>query len=157
MKTFEASIASLTFAVALTVGSLPVCAQTAPSQSAPNAPNATPTVGVENPTITARAKDVLHRIQTNTLDRSQLSSEFNSSLSPDQLTKARQQLATFGEPQQLTYDSELKRGDQTAYLYHVTLQKGQLDEIIALDQSGKISALLFRNARLSGAQAQPTP
>jgi len=131
----------------------PVAAQTTPVS--PTVPAVKPTTGVEKPEVTARAKDALHRIQTNDVDRSQFSSDFAQKLSSDQLTKAGAQLAAFGDAQQFQYDSEVTQGDQTAYLYHVTLQKGQLDEIIAVDQNGKISGLLFRNARLNDSTAPP--
>jgi uncharacterized protein YuzE len=114
-----------------------------------SAPSTMPTTGVENPAVTARAKDVLHQLQTNTLDRSQFSNDFNKELTTQELARAGTQLASFGDAQQFTYDSQLTRGAETAYLYHVRLEHGQLDEIIAVDQDGKISGLLFRNARLT--------
>jgi hypothetical protein len=152
--TFKLQLTAVAFAGCLfAVAGAPIAAQTTPDS--PSVPTVKPTTGVEKPEVTARAKDALHRIQTNDIDRSQFSNDFVQKLSSDQLTKAGAQLAAFGDAQQFQYDSEVTQGDQTAYLYHVTLQKGRLDEIIAVDQSGKISGLLFRNAQLNDSAPPP--
>jgi hypothetical protein len=122
----------------------------APSLNAPAAKD------VEDPAVTVRAKDALHRVQTGTVDRAQLAEEYNAALTDATLTKAKTQLAALGEPQDFNFEGKAVRGNVTAYVYRVKFPQGpDLDEMIALDDSNKIVRLLF-SLRPEGGAATPT-
>jgi hypothetical protein len=135
-------------AMTLALAPLPVFAQ-ASTPMPTTAPSFAPQGVGEDPSVTTKAKTILHQMQTKTVDRGQFSDEFNRGLTQDKLDQAGTQLAAFGEPQSFTYDTKLQQGNVTAYLYHVRLQRGRFDEIIAVDGTGKVDGLLFRNALLT--------
>ena len=118
-------------------------ASASPAASAPASP--LPTISrTEDPAVTAQAKDVLKRVQTQTLDRTLLSEEYHRLLTADVLNRAGTQLAALGEPTKFAFDGKLSQGGVTAYVYHVTFDKADLDELLALDEDHKIVRLLFR-------------
>lgn len=135
-------------AAILALAPIPVFAQYG-TPAPTTAPSFAPKGAGEDPNVTQRAKSILHQMQTKTVDRGQFTDEFNRGLSQDKLNQAGTQLAAFGEPQTFQYDTKMTQGNVTAYLYHVQLQRGRFDEIIAVDNSGKVDGLLFRNALLT--------
>lgn len=118
-------------------------------QSAPQAP--------EDPTVTARAKDIMHRVQTGTVDRSQLSDDYNKQVTDKTLSDASSELAALGEPRNFQYFGKLTQGDVTAYVYRVQMERGVVDELIAFDPSNKIVRLLFRLRPTQSDETAPNP
>lgn len=151
-------------AASLWLGCDPASAQSAAAQPSPSplpssAPslNAPATKDVEDPAVTSRAKDALHRVQTGTIDRSQLADEYNAALTDATLTKAKTELAALGEPQDFDFEGKAVRGNVTAYVYRVKFPAGpDLDEMIALDNSNKIVRMLF-SLRPQGGATAPSP
>lgn len=154
-----AAAAGTLASAAIFTSALPAASQTpAPAASAAPAPaaSAAPAISrVEDPAVTVQAKEILHRVQTGTVDRTQLSDDYNRLLTPDSLLRAGTQLAALGEPTKFAFDGKLTQGTVTAYVYHVTFVDGDLDELLAIDGDHKIVRLLFR-LRPPGA-ASPAP
>jgi hypothetical protein len=111
----------------------------------------------EDPAVTVRAKDALHRVQTGTVDRAQLTQELSSALSNDALSRASTALGALGEPQRYEFAGKAARGNLNVYVYHVTFNKGvKLDEVIAFDDTNKIARLFFTRTPGPG-DASPAP
>jgi hypothetical protein len=155
-----ASIAAMSWFAAL-----PAHAQSA--QSSPSAAPAAPAnpggaapapKDVEDPAVTGRAKDALHRVQTGTIDRAQLAEEYNHALTDDTLQKAQTQLGSLGEPAEFAFEGKAVRGNVTAYVYHVKFVQGaDLDEMIAFDPTNKIVRMLFSLRHPNGGGGADTP
>jgi ABC-type transporter MlaC component len=96
-----------------------------------------------DPKIEAMAKDWLHRAQTNTLDRSQLTDQMNAQMTPDLAQKAAAQLGALGDYSSFTYvDTEASNG-LTVYHFVVAFKAISLNEFLALTPDGKIAGLQF--------------
>lgn len=99
--------------------------------------------------VTARAKEWLNRLQTGSIDRSQLTSAVSDELN-DQLVKATQdKLAPLGTPVAFTPADVHHVNGQTAYVYKVDFKNDTTIYFIFVldDGSGKISGLRFSNAQ----------
>jgi len=147
IRPLRSLIAIASIAAISCLAGAPIYAQSAPPVhgASPDAAQASPGADdVEDIAVTARAKDALHRVQTGTLDRTQLTDEYNQVLTDDTLADARTQLSPLGEPATFVYEAKVARGDVTAYVYRVTFAQGAgIDEMIAIDSANKIVRLLF--------------
>lgn len=112
-----------------------VLAQTAsPSPAASVAPT-------EDPAITARAKDWLHRLETNDIDRAQLNAQMSDVLTPDRAKQFAAQLGVLGDPTSFTFVSRQMMSGFTVYTYRAVFKGGVLNETFALDSAGKVAGL----------------
>jgi ABC-type transport system substrate-binding protein len=115
-----------------------------PAAAAP-APAAPDTV---DPKIEAMAKDWLHRVQTNTWDRSQLTDQMNSQLTPDVATKIAAQFASIGDYTSFTYrDSVLQPDGLRVYHFVVAFKSVTLNEYLGLTPDGKVAGLHFTSVQ----------
>lgn len=155
----------IAFAVACAFAPSAVAAQTspppAPSGSAtPAAPSPVPlasdgstagntgnTVPQADPAISARAKEWLHRVQTGTIDRTQLNAQMNAQLTDAVGKQASTQFGPLGDPTGFTLVDVRTVAGNTAYMYKATFASSVLYWLFALDQSAKISGLRFLPAR----------
>lgn len=95
----------------------------------------------------ARAKEWLHRIQTGTIDRTQLDDQMNTLLSDSLVTQVAAQIGPLGEPSTLTFVDQRRIGTATAYRFLATFKAAKLYELLALNDAGKISGLRFLPAQ----------
>lgn len=100
------------------------------------APSATP-----DPAITARAKEWLHRLETADIDRSQLTSQMSDFLTPDRAKQLATRIGVLGDPTSFVFVSKQTTGDFVLYTYRATFKTTVLNEVFALDNSGKIGGL----------------
>jgi hypothetical protein len=144
-------------AITLALTSAPARAQMAPSQPMPPpqpapASAATPAVAAPpantstvppDPKIQAMAKDWLHRLSTNNIDRSQLADNIATKLTPDVATKTASQLAVIGDPSSFTYVGSQPGSAPglTVYEFLATYTAVKLDVYFGLDAAGKVTAL----------------
>jgi hypothetical protein len=96
-----------------------------------------------HPEITARAKDWLHRLQTNDIDRAQFDDTMNAAVTPQLAQQTASQLAPLGAPLAFKFLRVITAGDLTVYIYEVTFTSRKLDEQFALDKDGKIAGIMF--------------
>ncbi len=120
-------------AAILVLSSARGAAQT-PAPAAPAAASAT-----VDPKIEAMAKDWLHRAQTNTLDRSQMTDQMSAQLTPDVTQKVASQLATLGDYESFTYVETTPSDGLTVYHFVVAFKPITLNEFLALTPDGKIA------------------
>lgn len=148
------AVAALTAAFAFAAPfASPAQTRVTPPQAQGGAETSAPAAAPEDPAVTARAKNILQGVQADAVDRTQLSDEFNKALTPEKLSSASSTLAAFGTPVEYVYDGKYAQGATTLYLYHVRLDKGRFDEVMAVDPDGRISGLLFGNAELDATSA----
>lgn len=95
----------------------------------------------------ARAKEWLHRIQTGTIDRTQLDDQMNTLLTDSLVTQVAAQIGPLGEPSTLTFVDQRRIGTATAYRFLATFKAAKLYELLALNDAGKISGLRFLPAQ----------
>jgi hypothetical protein len=93
----------------------------------------------EDPAITARAKEWLHRFETNDIDRSQLTQTMSTALTPELTAQAQLQFAPLGMPQSLSFRGKLEDGTSTIYRYLAKFSAGTFVILIGIDTNGKIS------------------
>ena len=117
-----------------------ICAQPAASDGPTSAPVATPSA---DPAVTARAKEWLHRAQTGTIDRSQLSAQMNSLLTDDLVKGVSAQMGSLGDPTGFTLIDMRSVAGSNIYLYKAQFKTAALEEILSLDATGKIDGLRF--------------
>jgi len=135
---FKAAIFSISIAISATI---PALAQTPTASPAPAA-------AAEDPAITARAKDWLHRLQTGDIDRTQLDAKMNALLTADMARQGASMFGAWGDPVAFTYvGKQTILTDNTAYVYHVTFKAHVCNEIFVLDKDGKISGLRLAPAQ----------
>ena len=104
------------------------------------APLPSRTAPAENPAITARARDWLHRAQTGDYDRSQLETQMSKAVTPDAVKQAEASLNTLGKITSFTYVDTVPAGnDLKTYVYRVAFPKATLDWLFTIDGSGKIA------------------
>lgn len=130
--------AALVLALSLPAGAA-LAASPAPAVSPAAIASATPAV---------RAKEWLHRLQTGTIDRTQLTDKMSTLLTDATAATLAGQIGPLGEPLSMTpYQTKVVAGD-TAYVYKVEFANDTtLYFIFVLDTaSGKISGLRFSNA-----------
>lgn len=96
-----------------------------------------------DPKIEAMAKDWLHRAQTNTIDRSQMTDQMSSQLTPDVTQKVAAQLATLGDYESFTYVETTTSDGLTVYHFVVSFKPITLNEFLALTPDGKVAGLQF--------------
>lgn len=113
----------------------PVVAQATPS-SAAQAPDAA------DAAVAARAKDWLHRLQTDTIDRTQLAEQMNAATDA-QFAQVGTKLAPLGDPISFTLMQKATKGQYTVYLYEVKFAAITLYETFTLDSAGKIAGLFI--------------
>jgi len=104
---------------------------------------ASPSPQAADPKIVAMAKDWLDRIQANNIDRSALTDEVNSALTPALVQQVSAQLAPLGKPTAFEYlGSQVVQG-VTVYRFEATFASTKLYELLGIDASGKIAGLRF--------------
>ena len=139
------------FALALVSAVLPAVsrAQTPPAGPAPSAsPAASPAPAVTpSAATTARAKEWLHRIQTDTIDRTQLASDVNSALTDDLAKALATQLGPLGDPTAFDFLDSAPVPDGTAYRYKATFKSTALIMIFAQNAAGTITGMRFLPAQ----------
>ena len=92
-------------------------------------------------TVTARAKDWLHQIQTGKIDRTQLTDKMNAAVTDSTLASVSAQLAPLGDPMSFTLSSKTFKDPYTVYVFSVQWPSITLTETFAVDKSGKIAGL----------------
>lgn len=148
---FAVATAALAAALALP-GLAAARTQTAPphaaASSAPAAssvpaavPAARATFPPENPAVTARAREWLHRLQTGQIDRTQLTPKLSAFLSDTVVQNAVTHLKPLGEPASFRYLGSRSNGTYTLYAYRATFKTAVYTEIFTLDNAGKIAGL----------------
>jgi D-alanyl-D-alanine carboxypeptidase len=98
----------------------------------------TPVAG-ERPEITARVREWLHRFETGDVDRSQLTSDMNGSLTPELVAQTKAQVAPLGNPTKLVFRGSQTNGSIAAYTYVAVFANATLRIVMALDGEGKIA------------------
>ena len=98
----------------------------------------------EDLSVTARAKEWVRRVQTGSIDRSQLSATMSKALTPDLVAGAKAQFAALGAPKAFTFLGKTSQGASTVYVYRVDFRSDSLNLILSVDGAGKIDGLLFR-------------
>jgi len=99
-------------------------------------------------TPTARATEWLHRLQTGTIDRTQLTPAVDRGLTAAVVTRLANQLGPLGDPvaMKLTETKPPVAGN-TPYIFKVDFKNDStVYFIFVLDPNGKISGLRFSNA-----------
>ncbi len=97
----------------------------------------------DDPTITVRARAVFEQIRKGKLDRSGFTPQANARLT-DQLVAAYMQTTNlFGEPHSFLYVGKQLNGTLTEYRYRISWPARDLDELVGLDQAGKVGLLAF--------------
>jgi hypothetical protein len=98
----------------------------------------------EDPAVTKRAKEWLHRMQTGDIDRSQLEAQMSAALKDDLVKKTATALAPLGEPQSFVYVNTLTNGDITTAVYRLAFPNGKVLWIFSFDKSGLIAGFYLR-------------
>jgi CubicO group peptidase (beta-lactamase class C family) len=93
----------------------------------------------EDPAITARAKEWLHRFETDDIDRSQLTETMSTALTPEVAAQLQHQFAPLGVPPSLSFRGKLEDGTSTIYRYLAAFPTGSFIILIGIDTNGKIS------------------
>jgi hypothetical protein len=132
--------ASVTPAPAASV--TPAAAPGSPATGSP-APSASGAATTVDPAIVARAKDWLHRVQTATVDRTQLDDQMNALLTDSLVTQVAAQLGPLGEPSTFTFVDKRSVGTATGYRFLATFKAAKFYELLAINDAGKISGLRF--------------
>jgi hypothetical protein len=128
-------------------------AQTSPSPAAtaaPAAPAASAAPGISltvDPKIEAMAKDWLHRVQTNTYDRSKMTDQMNKQLTPELAAKVGTQFTTLGDYTSFTYVDTKSINGITVYHFVVAFKSITLNEYLGLAADGKVAGLQFTTAQ----------
>jgi hypothetical protein len=99
-------------------------------------------------TPTTRATEWLHRLQTGTIDRTQLIPAVDQGLTPAVVTQVAGQLGPLGDPVAMKLvETKAPVAGNTAYIFKVDFKNDStVYFIFVLDTSGKISGLRFSNA-----------
>ena len=129
------------------------------AQPDPNATHAAPvperTTPPEDPAVTVRAKEWLHRAQTGTFDRAQLESQMNTAITADGVKQASASLTALGKPTTFTYTDTLPSGTNLkTYIYRVTFPSRQMNWLFTLDGDGKIAGFYLQPESASEDQGQ---
>jgi hypothetical protein len=124
---------------------VPQSAHAQPAPAASTAPS--PAAAQVDPKVTALATDWLHRIQTANVDRSQLTSEMNAALTPALVQQVSAQLASLGEPTNVSFVGSQTAQGITIYHYVLVFKAMSVNEFLGLDSAGKIAGLRFTPAQ----------
>ena len=89
----------------------------------------------------ARARDVFHRLQTGTLDQSQMTAEAAKRLTSDITSKAKASLSRLGNPAHFTQTDKYVFGTETVYGYRIEFRAGAIAFTLALDANQKVGEL----------------
>ncbi len=98
----------------------------------------------EDATITARAKQWLHRLQSGDIDRSQLTKRMSDALTPTSVISLKQQLGGLGEPSSFIYKGKQLTSGETTYLYRLSFSALTATLSLTIDPLGKISGMYLR-------------
>ena len=99
----------------------------------------------EDPRISARAEEWLHRFEVGDIDRSQLDPQFNKGLTSDQLAQLKSTWEVLGTPTSFVYHGKKFHAGQTAYMYFATFKRAPRSKvIIVLDAHDKIAGWLVQ-------------
>lgn len=99
------------------------------------------TLAPPSATTTALAKDWLHRLQTASIDRTQLDATMNAALTDDVASQFAARYGPLGDPTDFTFVDTKTAEDYTAYTYRVTFKSTTLSWVFAQDNKGKIGGL----------------
>jgi hypothetical protein len=126
-------------AAAFILSPAPATAQTpaAPAATAAASPAAV------DPKIEALAKDLLHRAQAGTLDRSQMTDQMAAQMTPAYAKNVATQMASLGDYTSFTYAGTQQSDGLTVYQFVVVFNSVTLNEYIAITPDGKIAGLRF--------------
>lgn len=91
--------------------------------------------------VTARAKDWLHQIQADKIDRTQLTDKLNAAITDSTLANVSSQLAPLGDPTSFTLSSKTNKGAYAVYVFKLQWPSVTLSETFTVDPSGKIAGL----------------
>jgi hypothetical protein len=135
---------------AQTASPQPQASPAAPSEAVP-ASAAPDVAATPDPAMVTLAKDTLHRLQTNTLDRTKLGDRVSGNLTGDIAAQLSAQLQLLGNPTNFAFAGSQVVDGVTVYEFVATFQtagnKVQLAEYIGVDASGKIVALKIAPAQ----------
>jgi len=128
----------LTICVALLA--LPARAQSVPPGPAATDPaQATAAPVAEDRAVTKRAKEWLHRVQSGTIDRSQLDKTVNDALTDDIVKQGVDKLGSLGTPLSFSYLETKSFPPNTVHVYKVEFKKVKMYWFFSTDDAGKIS------------------
>lgn len=114
------------------------------TQSAPTQSSAPSSAAAQiDPKVTALAEDWLHRIQTGNVDRSQLTSEMSTALTPALVQQVAAQLAPLGDPTAVSFAGSQAVQGITIYHFVLTFKAATVNEFLGIDAAGKIAGLRF--------------
>jgi CubicO group peptidase (beta-lactamase class C family) len=82
---------------------------------------------------------LLKQLRTGTLDRTQLTPEFDSMLTPELVAQVRPYFETLGEPSLLALKAERSAGTSHAYRYRGTFADGSVHDVILVVDGEKVS------------------
>jgi len=139
MQRYGIIAAALVFALAAAGGSAAAAPPASPSPAATAQAAATPT---PDPAVVARAKSFFHMLQTGKIDRSQLSAQMLTVMTPEKVAQAAAQLGPYGDP--VTFE-QVRTGTLQGSSYYVYLlafgDSTKLAYTFAVDGQGKVSGL----------------
>lgn len=121
--------------------SIPAYAEQSPVPAPVPTESATSVPADTEASIAARAKDWFHRLQTGIIDRSQLTPQVDSLLTPDLIKQLVTQLGPLGDPVSFTFVGKQSIQGMTAYVYRVTFKSGTFNEIFVLDKNDKVAGI----------------
>lgn len=100
-------------------------------------------VAGEDPKITALAKQWVKRVQTGTVDRTQLTAEMSKALTPVLVKNVAAQFGALGPLTSIAYRSKKVVNGITVYTYALAFGPSKLTLTIGLDGTGKIAEIFF--------------
>jgi hypothetical protein len=89
----------------------------------------------------ARARDVFKRLQSGSLDATQLTPVAAKRLTAKLMTQAKSQLGKLGVPTKFEQTDKYALGLETVYSYRLSFKAGALGFIVSLDPAGKVGEL----------------
>ena len=99
----------------------------------------------EDPAVTARAKEWLHRAQTGTIDRKQLDAAMNAALTDDLVKQTATRLGALGSPASFKYVRTFVSDDGVSTaIYRAAFSGGTLLWTFSLDKDGLIGGFYVR-------------
>ena len=109
------------------------------------APSASASAQPLDPAVLGRAKDWFHRVQTGTIDRTQLSDDLSARLGPDNGAALAKQTGGLGDPATFEFARTIATDAETTYIFRLTFASGQaLSWALTIDATGKITKLALR-------------
>ena len=127
--------------IALALFATPVAARAQSASPVPS-PTAAPTADPEQ--VRQLAINIFHQVQNGHIQRSLFTDGANASLSDETVRELQQELASIGDPIPWLLNAKSIDGGITVYTFLLrTDTAGNLDEMIALDSSGKVAGINF--------------